>query len=107
MALWPLAQGGILPLTRPDSVCRWFTLRRWVNDRDLGDCNDSLSLTFGGHGVGTFFLTFGVQEPHCVSETSRSAERLEKPSSLVQTRDCETCTQRNVFMKGKMFLTLK
>lgn len=49
MAVWPLAQGTIVLLTGSDSVAaqsRWFRLCRGVNDPDLGDCNDPLSLFY-------------------------------------------------------------
>ena len=90
MAVWPLAQGTIVLLTGSDSVAaqsRWFRLCRWVHDPDLGDCNDPVSLTFRGHGVGALVLSYcGGQEPHSVSETSPSTDRLEEPSTLVQRR---------------------
>lgn len=47
----------------------------------------SLFFTFRGHGIGALIVSYsGGQEPHGVSETSQSTDRLEEPSTLVQRR---------------------
>ena len=61
-----LPQEGILPhagsVTLAAQSAR-FRLNGWAGDQNLGACNDSPALPFGGHGGG--FLLLGAQSCTC------------------------------------------